>query len=105
MGAAPPPCGKPVGAPSPQLGSDISAPRGHLLPPQGYESVSDLCSQRPGLVAGSAHEPLLCGVLVFCFLFLSIPPLLVLEDTRAQAHPGPLPQAWSQPFLQGAWFL
>lgn len=63
-------------------------PRGHLRYPRVISRYLFCCSNCSVLAAGRAHKPDLGGISVFCFMFLSTSLLLVLEDTRTQAHLG-----------------
>lgn len=88
VGEAPPPAGSLWGRLPSSVLTASGAPAVICFLLRVSESVSDLCLQRPGLVAGSAHEPL-CGVLVFGSVS-EHPPFGAGRYPR-QAHPGPLP--------------
>lgn len=106
-GAAPQPSGKPAGVvSSPQLGSDISAPSRSSALSSGYKSVFVLLLQLFSFgcrARSQARSWWDLGVLLHVSEHL--PPF----GARRYPHPGPswgpLPQPWSQAFLQGAWFL
>lgn len=74
MGAAPPALREACGGAFSQLGSDISALAVICFLLRVMSQYLICAHSVQAWWLGVTHEPLLCGVLVFCFLFLSIPP-------------------------------